>query len=116
MSSSLQRTVKTGTTNVISFPLKQSDTTSVGSVDEPANPFDNPEYELNIKSLLESVIFEAWVKTRFEINKADDPFDAIYLAELTPDNINTDDLNRIAKYSSIQDLSDTIEFDDGWDD
>jgi hypothetical protein len=109
--------MKTGTANLISFSQKASDTTSTGSVDVPANPFDNPEYEEHLKGIVESAVLEAWMKARIlDIEKVDDPFDAIYLAELPPDNIYNDNLDRINRFTSIEDLSDTINFDDGWDD
>jgi len=117
MSPPIQRTVKTGTAEVISFPQKASDTTSAGSVDVPINPFDNPEYEEHFKDIVESAVIEAWIKSCiFGNQEVDNPFDAIYLAELPPDNVHNDDLDRINRYTSIEDLSDTIIFNDGLDD
>ncbi len=88
MSLSNQNTIRTGTTNLIPFPQTASDTTSAGSIEIPANPFDNPEFEEHIKGLMESAVLEAWMKARIlDIEEVDDPFDAIYLAELPPDNI-----------------------------
>jgi hypothetical protein len=115
MSTANRKIIKTGTAEVISFPQKASDTTSAGSVDVPANPFDNPEIEKHLKSIVESAVLDATLKNRLsDIEKVDDPFDAIYLAELPPDSI--ENLDRIYKFTGIEDLSNTIKFDDEWDD
>jgi hypothetical protein len=112
-----QKTIKTGTAKVISFPQTGSDSTSVGSLDVPNNPFDNPEYEKHFKSHVESAVLEAWMKVRFlDSEKVDDPFDAIYLAELSSDSIDNRNLDQIIKFTDIEDLSDTVHFDDEWED
>ena len=46
----------------------------------------------------------------------DNPFDAIYLAELQPDKINPVDVQVLNKFKNIIDLSDTIHFNDEWED
>lgn len=46
----------------------------------------------------------------------DNPFDAIYLADLTPDPLNRVDMKRILQKASVIDLSDKLQIDDGWDD
>lgn len=112
-----QRIIKTGTGKVIPFRQTYSDTTSGGSLDVPSNPFDNPEYEEQLKGIVEASVFEAWMKFRFsDSEKIDDPFDAIYLAELPPDSIYNYNLDRINKFASIEDLSNTVHFDDEWED
>ncbi len=112
-----QKTMKAGTAEVIQLFQTESEATSGGYSGEPANFFENPNFQRHFKSLVESAVFDATIKARFlDVKEIDDPFDAIYLAELTPDDIHTADLDRIARYSSIKDLSDTISFDDGWED
>ena len=110
------KTIKTGTGNVISFPQTGSDTTSAGTLNIPTNLFDNPEYEEHLKGIVESAVLEAWMKVRFlNSEKVDDPFDAIYLAELPPDSIYKHNLDRVNKFARIEDLSNTIYFDDEWE-
>ncbi len=112
-----QKTIKTGTGKVIPFLQTTSDTTSAGSLDVPPNPFNNPEYEDHFKGLVESAVLEAWMKVHFlDSEKVDDPFDAIYLAELPPDTIDSSKLDQIIKFADIEDLSDTVHFDDEWED
>jgi hypothetical protein len=79
--------------------------------------FSIPEVEKHLKGIVEGVVMDAWVKSKFEeSNIYDDPFDAIYLSELKPDEVHKSDVDVITKCSNIVDLSDTIAFDDEWDD
>ncbi len=112
-----QRTIKTGTGKIVPFPQTNSDTTSERDFIAAADLFDNPEFEEHFKGIVESAVLEATMKARFLENEiVDDPFDAIYLAELAPDSIYNHDLDRITKYAKIEDLSNTIHFDDEWED
>lgn len=45
-----------------------------------------------------------------------DSFDALYLADLEPDAISFKDIDELKKYSSLEDWSGEISFDDEWDD
>jgi hypothetical protein len=43
-------------------------------------------------------------------------FDAVYLADLTPDPVDHAAATRLDQFAHVHDLSDTIDFADGWDD
>lgn len=76
-----------------------------------------PEFEEHLKGMMEAAVINAWIKVRlFDIQSQDDPFDAIYFSELTPDRVTKRAISRFQKYSQIRDLSDTISFVDEWDD
>jgi hypothetical protein len=69
------------------------------------------------KSIIESAVLDAHMKNNlYDLKRVDDPFDAIYFSELMPDRLKLADINKISTYSGIVDLSDSISFDDGWDD
>lgn len=44
------------------------------------------------------------------------PFDAVYISALEPDFVSSVDLKNVKDFSGIQDVSDTLVIDDGWDD
>jgi hypothetical protein len=112
-----QKTIKTGTGRVIPFRQPDLAATSEEYFDTPTNPLSDPEVEERLKSIVEAAVIEGWMKTRLlDIEKIDDPFDAIYISELRPDRISNIEIGRITKYSNIEDLSDTISFDDEWED
>lgn len=104
--------------NVIRFP--SSDTTSSGSESElenaMVNAFSNPEFENKFKGMIEAAVFDAWIKKRLlDDQPRDDPFDAIYISELKSDKVEESDIKRIYMYHDIYDLSNEIQFNDGWD-
>lgn len=70
------------------------------------------------KQFIEGEILDAYIKRSLweGLHSIDDPFNAIYISELQPDHINRVDVQNINSYAQIRDLSDTIEFSDGWDD
>lgn len=77
----------------------------------------NPDVENRLKGIVEGAITNAWVKTHYtDMETLDDPFDAIYISELKADSLNQQDLGKISHYSKIIDLSDTLSFDDEWED
>lgn len=77
----------------------------------------NPTVENRLKGIVEGAIANAWVKTHYtDVETFDDPFDAIYISELKADSFNQQDLGKIFNYSKIIDLSDTLSFDDEWED
>ena len=77
----------------------------------------NPAVETHLKGIVEGAITNAWVKTHYmDVGTLNDPFDAIYISELKADSVNQQDLGRIFNYSKIIDLSDTLSFDDEWED
>ena len=103
--------------NVIPFTLSSTVSTSEASI-ESLRPdlFTKPEIEAHLKGIVEAAVLDAWMRARlFDIERSDDPFDAIYICELKPDRIMRPDTDRILKYSNIIDLSDTISFDDEWE-
>lgn len=71
----------------------------------------------SMKQFLENTIREATIMAQIELkSQEDNPFDAIYIAKLLPDHIQEGAIDQIHSYSHIEDLSQEIEFDDGWDD
>jgi hypothetical protein len=79
--------------------------------------FDSKEFEMGVKNMVESHIIAKWFSDSIykKAEAVDNPFDAIYLANLKPDIINDRDIVTIQSFSEIQDRSDTIHFNDGWD-
>lgn len=75
----------------------------------------NEDFSRNILTIVEGKVAEAITKN-FVLQglvPPEDPFGPIYLYDLKPDQISQQfDLSR---YRHIQDHSDEIEFDDGWD-
>lgn len=71
----------------------------------------------DMKQAIESSIFEVLARHLIANQKVEDsPFDAIYLADLTPDPVIREDLLRIERFANIVDISADITFADGWDD
>jgi hypothetical protein len=104
--------------NVI--PLNPSNTSSTIGTSVESLLYDalaNPETEARLKGIMEAAVLDAWMKTRLlDMERVDDPFDAIYISELRADPIGPADIKRIQKYSNMIDLSDTISFEDEWED
>lgn len=75
----------------------------------------NTAFSENIKLIVEGKVAEVIMQILMSrSNKLmDDPFDPIFLYDLQPDEIS--DTTFLSAYSHIQDISDEIEFDDGWD-
>jgi len=69
-----------------------------------------------LKEAMEGVIMSAWYQATQRLPATgDDPFDPIFIAELTPDQLCSADIELLDKCSSIKDLSAEISFADGWD-
>jgi len=88
-------------------------------IDEIVNKvLSSEKFESGIKNMIESHIIgkEILESTYRNPEAIDNPFDAIYLAKLEPDIIFDQDQLSIESFSEIEDLSDTIHFNDGWDD
>ena len=97
----------------------ESATQSTGSdqrsYEETQNRYDLIRRIATLEDKVEKL--EALIKAQFlNGDKVDDPFGAIYLAELPPDSLDNRNLNQINKFADIEDLSDTIHFDDEWED
>ena len=78
----------------------------------------SPKFEGYLKEFIEGVIMnDLNSKMSVSMITKDNPFDPIYLAQILPDIIISDDLERI-KYlaRNIIDKSDSFEINDGWDD
>ncbi|MBU2648708.1 hypothetical protein KKI24_28630 [bacterium] len=70
-----------------------------------------------IKNAYETYILKRLISKIMSVsNKYDDAFDAIYFADLSMDSFCDDDIDVLDSFSNIVDLSDTISFDDDWDD
>jgi hypothetical protein len=80
--------------------------------------FDSKEFEMGVKNMVESHIIAKWYSDLIyrKTETVDNPFDAVYLADLEPDIVNNQDIVSIQTFSGIKDLSGTIQFNDGWDD
>jgi len=75
-----------------------------------------PEVKEYLKNIIEAALLDVWVKTQLVTSeRTDDPFSSIYLSELKSDRITEFDILNIEKYKNINDLSNTISFDDEWE-
>lgn len=108
----------TQSAEIIPFPLSSSMSSSGTNIEALLNDvFTNPVTESHLKGIIEGAVMDAWVKSHYtHLGIFDDPFDAIYISELKADNINKHDINEITQYSNIIDISNTISFDDEWED
>lgn len=104
--------------NVIPFPQGNTSTTSETSIESLlSEAIANPETEIRLKGIMEAAVLDAWMKIRLlDVERVDDPFDAIYISELQADPIMSIDINQLQKYANIIDLSNTISFEDEWED
>lgn len=114
------KSVGSQTAKLLQFPAG----TTSGSTNNAAFPdylieeiFDNPVFEEKIKTMVEGSLSELMIR-RFtsESISSDNPFGSIYLSELLPDEINTKNAAELNRLSNIKDLSNEIQFNDGWDD
>ena len=103
---------------IISFPLTNTSSTSGTNIESLlVDAFFNPDVEAHLKGIIEGAIMNAWVKKHLtDFGRLEDPFDAIYISELKADSIHKQDLERILQYSKIVDLSESLSFDDEWED
>ncbi|HOU96198.1 MAG TPA: hypothetical protein PLN06_06170 [Bacteroidales bacterium] len=79
---------------------------------------NNIRFEQLLKEYMEAVIYSEYLKLLSgSVIKVDDPFDSIYIADLSPDKINTETIKRIVSIGKkIEDHSEQILFNDGLDD
>ena len=68
-----------------------------------------------MKTIIESIVAYEIIKQKASNFFIDDPFDAIYISDLKPDFIPTDNITEFNKYKGIKDLSDNISFNDEWE-
>lgn len=77
---------------------------------------ESPKFTEKVTSLIEGHLASNILQAKIQsVALDDDPFDAIYLAKLALDPIKPDEIQQINKFRNIED-SETIHFDDGWDD
>ena len=93
----------------------------VNTGDEPiawAKLLASPDASSHLKGMIEAAVLNAYVRTQLSMPAPlkDNPFDAVYIAELRPDRITASDRAAFSRQQSIADVSDTIRFADGWDD
>lgn len=97
---------------IIPFPKRSgidfSNTSSSGLIDSK---------DRITKETIESIVYEIFLKEEL-LKKGQDinPFGSIYLCDLKPDNIDYAKIKEIKVFAHIQDLSDSIFFNDGMDD
>ncbi len=73
----------------------------------------------DVKDLVESTMYEVLAQLISDAQGASDenPFDAVYIADLKPDVVTRSDLDRTTLLSAqIQDVSSEIEIEDEWED
>jgi hypothetical protein len=69
------------------------------------------------KETIEAIVYEILIKEKLLKKEQDiNPFGSIYLCDLKPDNIDYTKIKKIKIFANIQDLSDSIFFNDGMDD
>lgn len=109
---------KTSHDNVISFPISLTSSTTRTSIKSLlSEALVNPEIEARLKGIMEAAVLDAWMKTRLlDMERVDDPFDAIYISELRADQILLADVERIQRHSDIIDLSNSFSINDEWED
>jgi hypothetical protein len=101
---------------LIPFPNNSGTTASINSDSTVMTLLMNPEMESYFKNIVESAVFEGWMKnTLFDLKNVDDPFDPIYFSALTPDKLIPQDLLSISNYVNITDNSEYLIFDDDWE-
>ena len=103
---------------VIPFRSSNKSFTSDTSVEESLNNvLTDPAAGGVLEKIVEAAAMNALIKAELaDLNVSDNPFDAIYISELRADEINIHDVTKIIRYSRIRDLSDSISFDDEWED
>jgi hypothetical protein len=75
------------------------------------------EFYADFRAALDAFVTESYVRNLLTgLRTSDSPFDAVFISKLTPDPITVADVSRVRAYANIRDLSDTLEFNDGWDD
>ncbi len=78
----------------------------------------NPSFQSDLKDIVEGMVLRSMFSLYSEsLNTTASPFDSLLIIDLKPDSISSNDINTLAKLGGkIQDRSEEISFDDGWDD
>mgnify|MGYP003564686392 CR=1 FL=1 len=107
------------TAKLIQFPTDYGNTTSNASLPDNLieDLFVSENFNEEIKHIIEGKISEILINLiNSEPMINENPFGSIYLSALMPDDLNQKDVNHLKVLSDITDLSNSITFDDGWDD
>ncbi len=114
----VQRRSSTSEATIIPFPRRYiPETESVPAVFVAERLPALSDLQDQLKELIESYVAEAYLNTFLEGRIAEDnPFDAVYISELTPDVLDYRDLQLLQRFATIKDLSDTLVFSDDWED
>jgi len=76
-----------------------------------------PINRYNTKESIESLVYEILINENIIAAETGiNPFGAVYLCDLQPDNVNYSYIEKIKSFNGINDISDSIYFDDGMDD
>lgn len=100
--------------NVVEFPRSQAFSSS--SQITPTQFCDALTLR-NIRSIIESRVIQNYLELKSrQGTMSESPFGSIYISELSPDQICPTVMSQLIAFKDIKDLSETIEFDDEWDD
>ena len=114
-----QQKANTRTAEIIPFPSTDTSSSSEANIYSSliSDVLTNPSIENHLKGIIEGAVMDTWVKAHIaDFGILNDPFDAIYISELRADDIHSHNIDKITQHSNIIDLSDTISFDDEWED
>ncbi len=77
----------------------------------------DPGFEQGVKEMVEGKMAEFVFRVFREASMGtDSPFGSIYISDLTPDLFDARHLAMIKTFENIEDLSESISFDDHWED
>ena len=102
---------------ILCLPVESGSTSTLATTSMFQDVLMGSEVHGNIKACLEAAVMEAWLRTRErELESEDDPFDAVYLSDLAPDEIDKRSIRRIRGASTIEDASNELRIVDEWED
>jgi hypothetical protein len=106
--------------NVVPFTRKRSDSTSgAGSIDPNVyfKVLADKGQHAQMKRAIDMAVFDALLNdSLIDFSDKNNPFGSIYISKLRPDAVKPETLVQILNCSAIEDLSDTIHFDDEFED
>ena len=103
---------------LIPFPASEPSQSSQSSITTTMidEIFANPQFDQKLQTALEGRVWNKWIRSLSNLLADDDPFGAVYLADLKPDVIPWQTVSTLRSLYHVKDLSDSISFDDGLDD